>query len=192
MNIISCRFRFIGRKDVLKHMEDKKLKFLARAYNYEDSFWGSFFEFSIENACADMYDLFTIRNKNSLKRYIKNINETTGAKYYKMMAFIHLTDLAFERDKLLAEKGYKAFKDLFDINKTEERFFELLMRCFFEFSDEFKDLRSAVFLKYVFGICEEGQNMLDFARTFCYNSYNEFIGAFNRFMTLERRLELVK
>ena len=57
---------------------------------------------------------------------------------------------------------------------------------------EFKGLRSAVFLKYAFGITEEGDNVLAFTDAFCYNSYNKFMESFNKFKTVERRLEVAE
>ena len=150
MGIISDSI-FFKHHIIKENIEDKKYKWLRRSYALKDSFWSEFFEFSIENSCADMYDLFESGRKNSLRKYIKSINETTGAKYYKMMAFIHLTDFVRKRNMGLTEKGYTSFKEIFKPDKTEKRFFDLLMRCFLEFNDEFIDLRNAVFLKYVFG-----------------------------------------
>ena len=190
MGIISDNLYLNRRKILKKYIEEKKYRFLVRAYGFENIFWGQFYEFSVENACADMYDLFEIRKKMSLKRYIRSINERTGGRYYKMMAFIHLTE--FLKDRQRNEEGYIAFKEIFKPDKTEERFFDLLFRCFVEFKEEFSKVRSAVFLKYAFGISGEGDNMLAFADSFCYNSYNEFICTFNRFMTIERRMEQVK
>jgi len=192
MSMISDMMFFKGRKKIKENIEERKYKYLVRAYSNEDSFYGDFFEFSIENACADMYDLFEIKKRNSLKKYIKNIKETTGQKYYKMMAFIHLTEFVSGKDRMWADKGYKAFNDIFKPDKTEKRFFDLLMRCFFEFNDEFKDIRSAVFLRYAFGITEEGDNILAFTNAFCYNSYNEFMDSLERFMTVERRMEIAE
>ncbi|MBE6008262.1 MAG: hypothetical protein E7235_03575 [Lachnospiraceae bacterium] len=191
MGIISDSL-FFKRHKIKENIEERKYKFLVRAYAFKDSFWSEFYEFSIENACADMYDLFEVGKRNSLRRYIKNINDLTGAKYYKMMAFIHFTEFVKQRDMELAEKGYRAFNEIFKPDKTEKRFFDLLMRCFMEFSDEFKQLRSAVFLKYTFSITEEGDNILAFTGSFCYNSYNKFMDSFNRFMTVERRLEVAE
>ena len=191
MGIISDSL-FFKRQRIKVNIEDKKYKWLMRSYALKDSFWSEFYEFSIENACADMYDLFDMPKKDSLKRYIKNINDTTGAKYYKMMAFIHFTEFAKEWDMDIAEKGYIAFKEIFKPDKTEKRFFDLLMRCFLEFNDEFRNLRCAVFLRYVFAITEEGDNVLAFTGSFCYNSYNKFMDSFNRFVTVERRMEVAK
>ncbi len=191
MGIISDSI-FFKHHIIKENIEDKKHKWLVRSYALKDSFWSEFFEFSIENACADMYDLFESANRNSLRRYIKNINDTTGAKYYKMMAFIHFTEFVKKRDMSLTEKGYAAFNEIFKPDKTEKRFFDLLVRCFLEFNDEFRDLRCAVFLKYVFAITEEGDNVLAFTDSFCYNSYNKFMDSFNRFVTVERRMEVAK
>lgn len=174
-----------------RYMEMGKTGYLDRSYSCINSFWGSFFEFSLENSCADIYDLLEIRH-SSLRKYAKNINEITAYKYYKMMAFMHLTEFAIERDKNLARMGYMYFRDVFLPDRIEKRFFELMLRCFFEFENEFKDIRSAVYLKYVFSAVNEQQNVLAFISTFCYNSYNEFIRSFNRFMTVERRIELAK
>ncbi len=190
MGIISDSLYLNRRKILKKYIKEKKYRFLVRAYGFKNIFWGQFYEFSVENACADMYDLFEIRKRMSLKRYIRSVNEITGRRYYKMMAFIHLTE--FLKDRERDDEGYLAFKDIFQPDKTEEKFFNLLFRCFTEFKEEFTSLRSAVFLKYVFGISGEGDNMLAFADSFCYNSYNEFMSAFNRFMTVERRIEQVK
>ena len=191
MGIISDSI-FFKHHIIKENIEDKKYKWLIRSYALKDSFWSEFFEFSIENSCADMYDLFESGRKNSLRRYIKSINETTGAKYYKMMAFIHLTEFVRKRDMGLTEKGYTSFKEIFKPDKTEKRFFDLLMRCFLEFNDEFIDLRNAVFLKYVFGITAESDNVLAFTGSFCYNSYNKFMDSFNRFVTVERRMEVAE
>ena len=60
MGIISDNLYLNRRKILKKYIEEKKYRFLVRAYGFENIFWGQFYEFSVENACADMYDLFEI------------------------------------------------------------------------------------------------------------------------------------
>ncbi len=174
--VIIERINMFRNKGIEKDFENKKYKYLEKAYNLKNSFWGAFFEFSVENAFADIFEKGFMKHTN-------NFCDETADKYYKMMAFIHLTKFA-EGDFL--KEGYSFFKEVFEPDKNEAQMFSLLLKCFFKFKSEFELLRNLTLQRFVF----ESDNMIDFIDAFCYNSYNEFIMTFGRFMTVERRLEL--
>lgn len=186
------KIKLMRYKIIEEYIENKKYAFLDRAYDCANSFWGAFFEFSVINASADMYDVFGDRPFYHTGKYISAINDRTGDRYFRMMAFIHLTEFTAGDNRFTVKEGYKYFEQIFTPDNMEKRMFDLLMRCFFEFNTEFGKLRTAVFMKYVFSVRGDSDNMLAFMSGFCYNSYKRFLASFGRFMTVERRLEIAK
>lgn len=169
-------------KAIEKELAEKKKFYVERAYEEKNDFWGAFFEFSVENAFADIFE-------KKFKVIAYKTNDFDGDKYFKIMSFIHFTQ--FMENRPWAKEGYAVFKRIFVPLGNEKQLFNLLFRCLNEYKDEFNLLRNLALIRYGFGL-NERDNIMDFADGFCYNSYNEFYMTFNRFMTVERRLEIAK
>ena len=190
--MLTGKTKLMRYKAIEEYIESRKYDFLDRAYDCTNGFWGTFFEFSVINASADMYDAFGDKYFCRMNKYIDNFNNRTGSKYFRMMAFIHLTEFTAGGNRFIVREGYSCFNRIFKPDNMEKRMFDLLMKCFLEFNEEFSRLRTAVFIKYVFSVRGEGDNVLAFMDDFCYNSYKAFLASFSRYRTVERRLELAK
>lgn len=194
--IITLYNIYTKKSDIIKeNIEDEKNIFLNNIYSINDNFFMPFYELVLENAVADAYEYFIeLESENNF--FYKNIsllNRKKGHRFFRLIAMHHTIKFLKGRKDIFDMKYVKEilFKT-FMFNENEKKVFELLFKCACEYEGEFQKLFAISIGKYLFNKGNLGFFTLAFIENFCYNSYNNFMQSFTKYISLNQRIKKFK
>lgn len=177
---------------VKRYVEGQKDIFLRKVYELENPFYLAFYEQSIEGIVADAYEFFLELHceNNFFYDHIQILNEKRGQRLFRLMAAYHTIKMIRKKRQQLDNEEMKAVLfAVFLFDEREKRLYDLLYDCACRYEAEFQSVFNGVLIKYVFGLAVQNPFSLAFVQYFCYNSYNNFMQSFTRYISLNRRLQ---
>lgn len=185
--------KWVSRKEIVKqYIEGQKEPFLAKVYGLENPFYLAFYEQSIEGIVADAYEFFVelVAENNFFYEHIDIINEKRGRRFFRLVSAYHtIRILRKKRNQISSEEMKEVLFFIFDFDAREQRLYELLYDCACWYGAKFQSVFNGVLIQYVFGLTTENPFTLAFIQYFCYNSYDNFMQSFTRYISLNRRLQ---
>lgn len=184
---------YTKQSEIIKNtVENEKEKYANNIYKLDNPFYLAFYEQSIECVVADAYEFFVELDceNNFFYDNLKLMTTERGHRLFKMMSMYHtIKILRKKRNNIDPIEMKTVLFHVFEFNEKEQRIFNLLYTCACKYEGEFQGLFNKALAKYLFGKDISSPFTLAFIENFCYNSYNNFLSSFTKYISLNRRLQ---
>jgi len=176
---------------IKKNIESQKEIYHKRTDKLQNSFYQGFFEQCIESTVMDAYEIFLEDNTehNYFKKHRKELDEECGQRFFKLMAIHHSIKMVRKkRKKLKWSEMCEAMCTVFQLTKTEVKLADILYGHACIHDGVFSFLFARVAAGYLFFTPQLNPFSVAFIENFCYNSYNNFMASFTKYLSVNLRL----
>jgi len=185
-----------ARKNIVESAaEGLKNNYIKKTTEVRNSFSSDFYCLCSEFSYVDAVSCFAEVNciSNIFYRNLHVMDRVSWERFYKIFAIYNTIMFCRKNRKKLNINFIKW--DMFyvyDFDDTEQKLFELLWQMASQHETKFKSVFPQVFLKYVFRKNITDAASIAFTENFCYNSYNNLMKYFSRYISVSRRIKLAK
>ena len=185
-----------ARKNIVESAaEGLKNNYIKKTTEVRNSFSSDFYCLCSEFSYVDAVSCFAEVNciSNIFYRNLHVMDRVSWERFYKIFAIYNTIMFCRKNRKKLNINFIKW--DMFyvyDFDETEQKLFELLWQMASQHETKFKSVFPQVFLKYVFRKNITDAASIAFTENFCYNSYNNLMKYFSRYISVSRRIKLAK